>query len=91
MHGKEVYDTVLKGSALENHLEPGAIMSLAFATETEGMRLGMAVVNGVVSLSELEELIENTDDAEPMLALGWIIRWANESVRVEATEVLKDA
>jgi len=58
-----------------NALEPGAIMSMAFASECEGMRLAMAVKSGNITLDHLIEVIQETTDPEPRLALGWLDRW----------------
>lgn len=56
-------------------LEPGAIMSLAFATECEGLQLALRCKGGLVTPEAIKEAAEDTGDPEPLLALGWLHKW----------------
>lgn len=60
-------------------LEPGAIMSIAFATECEGLNLAYSCRAGNITEEEVRKLAEDTGDTEPLLALGWLARWASAS------------
>jgi type IV secretory pathway ATPase VirB11/archaellum biosynthesis ATPase len=73
MAGKKVNEAV--PDLDKKLLEPGAIMSLAFATECEGMRIAMSIRNGAGRVADLVKAIEETDNTEPRLALGWLKRW----------------
>lgn len=58
-------------------LYPGAIMSLAFATETEALQLALRCKGGLITEEAIREAANDTGDPEPMLALGWLARWAD--------------
>lgn len=76
-------------SAEDYAVEPGAAMSLAFATECEALTLGFKVRGGQVTKEHLIEACEETADLEPRIALGWIQRW--ERVDAALAEADTDA